>query len=88
MRSSTVNFRRGRIPAGPPLGDLPPPVLEADREVVADGACEGMGKEGIEIGPLRQLSVRVLALGGLHGEALVPVRDVGLLEEAIALLQR
>jgi hypothetical protein len=73
--------------AGRTLGDLEPSVGEADGEVTTDGPGEGLGEEGLEVGLLREAAVRVANFRGLDGEALVPVGDVNLFQEAVALLE-
>jgi len=41
------------------FGNLLLLMVVADREVVVDRACSGLGKEGLQVGPFRELAVRV-----------------------------
>ena len=70
------------------LEDLESRALVTDGEVVADGACEGLGEETIEIDTFGELAMDVARLGRLDGEAFVPERDVDVLEELVGLIER
>ena len=70
------------------LGNLPPSVLIADREVVLDRAGQGFGEEGLQVGVLPNLPVHVLGHGRLDSEGVVPVVDVDPVQIPVGFLQR
>jgi hypothetical protein len=66
--------------------DLVVPVVEAEREVVADHSLLGFREQTLEIGAFRQHAMSINALFWGVSEALIPEGDELLLEETIRFL--
>lgn len=74
--------------SGLTLGDLEPLVVPADREVVVHGSRVGFGEQGVEVGAAGQRPMHIARLGRLDRGALVSVRPVAFVEEAVGLFER